>query len=47
VRNAIKKGESMEVTMDKAAVNEQNNWQLFNITNRRNINTIYPGLEWE
>jgi glyoxylase-like metal-dependent hydrolase (beta-lactamase superfamily II) len=47
IRQAIKKGESMEMTMDKAAAAEQKNWQLFNITNRRNINTIYPALEWE
>jgi quinoprotein relay system zinc metallohydrolase 2 len=47
IRQAIKNGESMEVTMDKAALSEQKNWQLFDTTNRRNINTIYPGLEWE
>lgn len=47
IRLAIKKGESMEVTMDKAAASEQSRWQLFNTTNRRNINTIYPSLEWE
>lgn len=47
IRQAIKKGESMEATMDKAAASEQSHWQLFNITNRRNINTIYPSLEWE
>jgi quinoprotein relay system zinc metallohydrolase 2 len=47
IRTAIKKGESMEATMDKAAASEQDQWQLFNITNRRNINTIYPALEWE
>jgi quinoprotein relay system zinc metallohydrolase 2 len=47
IRQAIKKGESMEMTMDKAAAAEQKNWQLFSITNRRNINTVYPALEWE
>ncbi len=47
IRQAIKKGESMEATMDKAAASEQSQWQLFNTTNRRNINTIYPHLEWE
>lgn len=47
IRIAIKKGASMESTMDTAAANEKDNWQLFTITNRRNVNTIFPALEWE
>lgn len=47
IRNAIRKGASMESTMDTAAANEKDNWQLFTITNRRNVNTIFPTLEWE
>jgi quinoprotein relay system zinc metallohydrolase 2 len=47
IRSAIKKGASMEATMDSAAASEKNNWQLFDIANRRNVNTIFPALEWE
>lgn len=47
IRAAIKKGESMEQAMDKAAASEKDKWLLFDIANRRNVNTIYPVLEWE
>jgi len=47
VRASIKKGEPMEKAMDTAASSEQSYWKLFNIVNRRNVNTIYPALEWE
>ncbi|WP_232410953.1 quinoprotein relay system zinc metallohydrolase 2 [Methylophilus sp. 5] len=47
VRTSIKKGISMEQTMDTAAAAERDKWQLFDIANRRNVNVIYPQLEWE
>lgn len=47
VRTSIKNNISMENTMDTAAENERNQWKLFEIANRRNVNTIYPVLEWE
>jgi len=47
IRANIKAGKTMENAMDTAAESEQNNWQLFTIANRRNVNTIYPALEWE
>jgi quinoprotein relay system zinc metallohydrolase 2 len=47
VRASIKKGEPMEKAMDNAAKSEQSYWKLFNVVNRRNVNTIYPALEWE
>lgn len=47
VRANIKKGESMEHTMDTAAATEKDKWILFDIANRRNVNTIFPTLEWE
>jgi glyoxylase-like metal-dependent hydrolase (beta-lactamase superfamily II) len=47
VRANIKKGESMEHTMDSAAASEKDKWLLFDIANRRNVNTIFPALEWE
>ncbi|ADI31114.1 quinoprotein relay system zinc metallohydrolase 2 [Methylotenera versatilis] len=47
IRASIKKGESMESTMNTAAASEKDKWVLFDIANRRNVNTIYPALEWE
>lgn len=47
VRSSIKKGISMEQTMDTAAASEHDKWRLFDIANRRNVNVIYPQLEWE
>jgi quinoprotein relay system zinc metallohydrolase 2 len=47
IRANIKKGISMEKTMDTAAASEKDKWLLFDIANRRNVNVIYPALEWE
>lgn len=47
VRASIKKGEPMERAMESAASSERNQWQLFDTVNRRNVNLIYPVLEWE
>jgi len=47
VRASIKKNEGMEKAMETAAAAEKDKWQLFEIANRRNVNTIYPALEWE
>lgn len=47
VRTSIKQGISMEQTMDSAAAAERDQWLLFDIANRRNVNLIYPQLEWE
>ena len=47
VRASIKNGESMESAMNTAAASEKGKWLLFDVANRRNVNTIYPVLEWE
>ncbi len=47
IRASIKKGLSMEATMDTAAATEKDKWLLFDVANRRNVNTLYPALEWE
>jgi len=47
IRASIKKGKSMESTMNTAAAGEKDKWLLFDIANRRNVNTLYPALEWE
>ncbi|MDP8566458.1 quinoprotein relay system zinc metallohydrolase 2 [Methylophilus aquaticus] len=47
IRISIQKGISMEKTMDSAASGERDKWVLFDIANRRNVNVVYPQLEWE
>jgi quinoprotein relay system zinc metallohydrolase 2 len=47
VRTSIKNGTGMTETMGTAAASERGRWQLFDVVNRRNVNLIYPSLEWE
>lgn len=47
IRANIKQNQGMEKAMDTAAANEKDKWLLFDVANRRNVNTIYPALEWE
>jgi quinoprotein relay system zinc metallohydrolase 2 len=47
IRASIKNGVIMEKTMDTAAASEKDKWLLFDIVNRRNVNMLYPALEWE
>ncbi len=47
IRKNIKSGIPMEKAMDSAGVSEKNGWVLFDAVNRRNINILYPLLEWE
>ena len=47
VRQSIKAGGDMEAAMREAAASERKNWLLFDVTNRRNVNLLYPKLEWE
>lgn len=47
VRSAIANGDSMSSAMDSAAATERDKWLLFDVANRRNVNTIFPALEWE
>lgn len=47
VRINIKNGTPMTDAMKGAAKTEKNSWVLFDLVNRRNVNIIYPVLEWE
>lgn len=47
IRATIKSGGDMGKAMDTAAASEKDKWLLFEIANRRNVNTLYPALEWE
>jgi len=47
VRASIRNGADMTATMATAAATERARWELFDVVNRRNVNLIYPALEWE
>ena len=47
VRASIRHGTDMTATMATAAGSERGRWRLFDVVNRRNVNLIYPALEWE
>lgn len=47
IRRNIKAGVPMEKAMDSAGMSEKSQWVLFDTVNRRNINMLYPLLEWE
>jgi len=47
VRSSIRQGRDMSATMATAAASERTRWQLFDVVNRRNVNLLYPILEWE
>lgn len=47
VRASIGRGDSMTAAMHTAAASERGHWQLFDVVNRRNVNLLFPLLEWE
>ena len=47
VRRDIKSGKEMTDSMNSAAQSERSKWVLFDVVNRRNVNRLYPELEWE
>lgn len=47
VREAIRNGVDLMQAIEMVGQSEQDNWLLFDIVNPRNINFIYPQLEWE
>lgn len=47
VRASIRRGDDMTTAMTTAAASERTRWQLFDVVNRRNVNVLFPLLEWE
>ena len=47
VRKFIDNGESLEFAMENAASSLKEQWLLFDIQNKRNVNRIFPMMEWE
>jgi quinoprotein relay system zinc metallohydrolase 2 len=47
IRAAIKHGETLEQTMEKAGQSLRPDWQLFDDFHKRNVATAFAELEWE
>jgi len=47
IRQFIDNGESLEFAIDNAASSQKDQWLLFDIQNKRNVNRIFPMMEWE
>jgi hypothetical protein len=47
VRLAIDNDQDLQLTIDTAGQSESEKWELFDIQNGRNINKIFPMMEWE
>ena len=47
IRQFIDNGESLEFAIDNAASSQKDQWLLFDIQNKRNVNLIFPMMEWE
>jgi len=47
VRNAISEDQGLRKAIETVAKSESKKWELFDIQNARNINQVYPKLEWE
>tara|TARA_B110000444_G_scaffold256807_1_gene293937 strand:+ start:1039 stop:1962 length:924 start_codon:yes stop_codon:yes gene_type:complete len=47
IRQAINDGMDLQKALETIASSEKNKWELFDVQNARNINLIYPIMEWE
>ena len=47
IRQAIEDDLGLQEAIETIAQSEAEKWELFDVQNARNINQIYPQLEWE
>ncbi len=47
IKEAIENGLGIQESIEIVALSEKNEWELFEIQNARNINMVYPIMEWE
>jgi len=47
IRQAIDDGIDLDEATQTLLKDQANEWKLFNIQNPRNINRVYPSMEWE
>lgn len=47
IRQAIDEGIGLQDAVETLVHSEKNKWELFDVQNARNINIVYPQMEWE
>lgn len=47
IAQGIDKGEDMSEVMQHAAAQEKDKWRLFDVINPRNVNVLFPKMEWQ
>ena len=47
IRKAISDDIGLQEAIETVARSESGKWELFEVQNARNINQVYPQLEWE
>jgi quinoprotein relay system zinc metallohydrolase 2 len=47
IRQAIDEGIGLQDAVETLVQSEKNKWELFDVQNARNINIVYPQMEWE
>ena len=47
IRHSISEDQGLRKAIETVAKSESQKWQLFDVQNARNINHVYPKLEWE
>jgi hypothetical protein len=47
IRNSIDEDQGLREAIETVARSESKKWLLFDVQNARNINQVYPKLEWE
>lgn len=47
IRKGIAAGQDMSQVMQQAAAQEKDKWKLFDVINPRNVNLLFPEMEWE
>jgi quinoprotein relay system zinc metallohydrolase 2 len=47
IAQGIDKGQDMSEVMQHAAAQEKDKWRLFDVINPRNVNVLFPKMEWQ
>ena len=47
IAQGIDKGQDMSDVMQHAAAQEKDKWRLFDVINQRNVNLLFPKMEWQ
>jgi len=47
IRRSISEDQGLRKAIETVAKSESKKWELFDVQNARNINQVYPKLEWE